>query len=267
MHAASREALVAVRKTVASVAGGVSMDLGTELFSVVGMLDGERTFRRTLADGSTDPAARAQLLTTVLKGKIGDDALGVVVTAVQQQWSAPADLVDAVELLGREVVLQRAQADGRLDAVEDELFRLGRIVEGSPALERTLGDRGADTGRKRELVATLVAGKTTEATAALVDQLVARQHEGLANGLAALASLAATQREKSVAQVRSAVALSAAQTERLAATLSRTYGREVTVHVEVDPALHGGLVIQVGDEVIDGSIAGRLDALRRKLAS
>ncbi len=267
MHATSREALAAVRKTITSLGDGAGLDVGSELFSVVGMLDGERTLRRTLADGSTDPAHRAELITTVLTDKVSDSALGVIATAVEQQWSAPADLVDALELLGREIVLQRAQQDGRLDAVEDELFRLGRIVEGSPALEQTLGDRAADTDRKRALIAGLVDGKTTEPTAVLVDQLVARQHEGLANGLAALASLAATQREKSVAQVRSAIALSTAQTERLAATLTRAYGREVTVHVEVDRAMQGGLVIQVGDEVIDGSIAGRLDALRRKLAN
>jgi len=266
MHAASREALAAVRERVASLSDA-GVEVGAELFAVVAMLDAERTMRRTLADGSTDPDARAKLLSTVLKGKISDEALGVAVKAVEQQWSAPVDLVDALELLGREIVLQRAQKDARLDAVEDELFRLGRIVEGSPALEQTLGDRTADTGRKRELMSTLLAGKTTESTAVLVDQLVSRQREGLASGLDALASLAAVQREKSVAQVRSAVALSAEQSERLAASLSRTYGREVTVHVEVDPDLRGGLVIQVDDEVIDGSIAGRLDALRRKLAS
>ncbi len=264
--ATSREALAAVRDSVASLGGQVSGEVSGQLFSVVKLFDGERTLRRTLADGSTKPSARAELLKNVLKGKVSDTTLEVVVASVQQQWSSPADLVDALELIGREALLRSAQDAGQLDAVEDELFRLARIVEGNPALERALGDRTADTEGQRELVANLLSGKTTDITSALVDQLIARQREELVEGIDDLASLAAKQREKSVAEVRSAVLLTAEQEERLAASLSRTYGREVTLHVEVDPTLTGGLVIQVGDEVIDGSIAGRLESLRRKLA-
>ena len=65
--------------------------------------------------------------------------------------------------------------------------------------------------------------------------------------------------------VRSAAPLSQAQTERLSAILTRTYGKPVTVHVEVDPELLSGLVVRVGDEVIDGTAAGRLAAVRKNL--
>lgn len=266
MHAASRDALAAVREKTAELTGDAAGAVGGDLFSIVALIDDERTLRRALADGSTEPAARESLIKRILEGKVGDAALEVVTTAVAQQWSASADLADSLELVGREALLRSAQEGGQLDAVEDELFRLGRIIEGSPELERALGDRTRDPDRKRELMATLVRDKLTEVTAALVDQLVARQRESLAEGLDGLARLAATQREKSVAHVRTPITLSDEQERRLADSLSRAYGREVTLHVEVDPALMGGLVIQVGDEIIDGSIAGRLDALRRKLA-
>lgn len=266
MHATSRDALTVVRENASSMTGEAGRTAGADLFSVVALLDGERVLRRALADGSTEPAERAALLRAVLGGKISGQALDVVASAVEQQWSSPADLVNSLELVGREALLRSAQDAGQLSAVEDELFRLGRIVAGSPTLDRALGDSTADTTRKRELLKALLSGKSTDVTAALADQLVGRQREELVDGLNRLASLAATQREKSVAHVHTAVVLTASQEERLAATLSRTYGREVTLHVEVDTMLTGGLVIQVGDEVIDGSIAGRLDELRGKLA-
>ena len=84
-------------------------------------------------------------------------------------------------------------------------------------------------------------------------------------GAVRVARLAARQREQSVARVRTAVALTEQQTQRLTASLSRIYGRDVTVHVELDEAVTGGLVVQVGDEVIDGSTAGRIAELRTRL--
>jgi F-type H+-transporting ATPase subunit delta len=263
MHATSRDALAAVREQLAPESAA---EVGTELFSVVTLLDSERGLRRTLADGSTDPDARSGLVGRLLQGKISDAALAVLTTVVRQQWSSPRDLVDSLELLGREVLLRSAERDGQLDTVEDELFRLGRIVAASPSLERVLADRSAVAGQRTSLVHPLLDGKVAAVTSALVTQVVERLREEPADAFDTLSTLAARQREQSVAHVRSAVALSDAQLARLTRTLTTTYGRTVTVHVEVDPALTGGLVVQVGDEVIDGSVAGRLDALRRRLA-
>ena len=69
-----------------------------------------------------------------------------------------------------------------------------------------------------------------------------------------------------MAIVESAASLSIEQTGRLTSALARIYGRPVSVHVLVQPALGGGIRVRVGDEVIDGSVAGRLDELRRRLA-
>jgi F-type H+-transporting ATPase subunit delta len=66
--------------------------------------------------------------------------------------------------------------------------------------------------------------------------------------------------------VVSAVPLTATQERRLVATLERLYGRTMGLQVQVDPEVLGGLVIRVDDEVIDGSIAHRLEAAGRRLA-
>lgn len=272
LHAASREALAAAELRLLEVVDATKDSaalgkLGDELFAVVGLLSGQPALRRALADNAAEPAAREQLLRGLLGGKVADQTLQVLATVVTTRWSSPRELVDGVESLARTTLLVRAERDGRLDAVEDELFRLGRIIAGNHELELALSDPTADPAGKVALIDGLIAGKVDETTKSLVDQLVREPRgRGVVNGLGDLAALAAKRRERSVAYVRSAVELDAAQRDRLEATLTRIYSRPIALHVEVDPALRGGLLIKIGDEVIDGSVAGRLAALRRDLA-
>ncbi|MCT2585065.1 F0F1 ATP synthase subunit delta [Actinophytocola gossypii] len=284
-HAASRDALAAAELTLLDVLGGADAkpasararsakapaapadDLGDELFSVVRLLDAEVGLRRALGDSSAEPERREQLLTGLLSGKVSAKALEVLAATVRQRWSTPRELVDGIDHLGRTALLVRAEREGRLDAVEDELFRFGRIVAGDTALEQALTDRAAPASAKAQLVRTLIGNQAEDVSVRLVEQLVvAPQGRPLVAGLAALADEAAKRRERSVAHVVSAGPLSAAQQERLSAALNRIYARPIALHVEVDPDIQGGLVVRVGDEVIDGSAIGRLDQLRRRLA-
>jgi F-type H+-transporting ATPase subunit delta len=68
-----------------------------------------------------------------------------------------------------------------------------------------------------------------------------------------------------VAYVTAPAPLTEEQERRLTASLFRVYGRPVSLQVAVDPGLLGGLVVRVNDEVIDGSVAGRLASVRRRL--
>lgn len=67
-------------------------------------------------------------------------------------------------------------------------------------------------------------------------------------------------------KVTSAMALDAAQVEQLKASLKRRFGREIDLQAAVDPALLAGVVIDTGNEVIDGSARGRLQRLASSLA-
>ncbi|WP_285646549.1 F0F1 ATP synthase subunit delta [Lentzea sp. NBRC 102530] len=273
LHAASREALAAAELRLLELADATTSTddlakLGEELFAVLGLLIEQRTLRGALADASSDAAGREQLLRGLFSGKVGDETLQVLVAVVTARWSSPRELVDGVESLARTALLVRAERDGQLDSTEDELFRLGRIVAGSNELELLLADPAGDTAGKVALVDSLIQGKVSPVTKTLVDQLVSNPR-GLrvADGLSELADLAAQRRQRSVAHVKSAVELTAEQIDRLTATLTTIYSRPIALHVEVDPSLGGGLSIKIGDEIIDGSIAGRLAALRRNLAS
>ncbi len=270
MYAASREALEAARTTLqaelASTTDGTgAAQIGSDLFSVVDTLAGQRSLRGLLADPSTEPGARERLADTVFGGRVAEGASRVLRSAVSRQWSSPRDLVDAIEQLGRESLLVSADQQGRLAMVEDELFRLGRIVAGSPELEIALSDRTATADRKRQLVSRLLYGKVNAVTEALVTQAVGRLDGPPAATFDALSNMAAERRDQTVAHVRSAAPMSELQQQRLVDSLTRLYGRRVTVHVEVDPELLSGVVVRVGDEVIDGSGAGRLAAVRKSI--
>jgi F-type H+-transporting ATPase subunit delta len=269
-HAASRDALESTRRRLSESTQQASAgDLGTvadQLDGVADLLRREPVLRRTLADSSRDAQDREGLASRLLDGQVTSVTADVVKAAVSASWSKPDDLVDGLRTVAREALLISAERDGRLDAVEDELFRLGRIVAAEPELERLLADPAANAEGKHQVLERLLADRTEATTRKLAEQLVAHPTgRGVAQGLERLAELAAERRERSVATVRSPVALSDQQQERLAGALARIYRRDITLHLEVDPALVGGLVIQVGDEVIDGSVAGRLDELGRRL--
>ena len=271
MHAASREALAAAELRLLDVIDGADdqglVTLGEELFAVVRLFIAEHVLRRAVSDPASEPAAREGLLRGLLANKVGEGTLKVLTAAVTARWSSARELLDGLESLARTALLVRAERGNRLDAVEDELFRLGRIIAGQTALAQVLGASGGNATGKATLMDSLLAGKVEPVTEILVRQLVTTPRgRDIVAGLEELTAIAARRRERSVAYVRSAVELTAAQVDRLSATLQRIYGRQVVAHVEIDPAVRGGLVVRVGDEVIDGSVAGQLDLLRRNLA-
>ena len=274
MYATSREALARTRSVANDALGSASAgdataaaaQTGSELFAVVETLDGQRTLRTALADASVSGERRSELAGNLFDGKVSEITAKIVKSAVSDSWSKPSDLLNSLVELGREALLRAAADQDQLDTVEDELFRLGHIVAANPQLEQAMSDLGKPVQAKRELLGRLLYGKVTAVTEALAIQTVSRlRRSAPADALDELAGLAASVRDRAVAHVRSAAPLSDRQLEKLTATLTRTYGKPVTVHIEVDTELLSGLVVRVGDEVIDGSGAGRLAALRKTL--
>jgi F-type H+-transporting ATPase subunit delta len=275
MDAASRAAIDAARVSLEAQTGGARsrnrgealLVLADELFAVAHLLDEQPTLRRALSDASVRPDDRAGLARRLLGAQVQAGTLEVVETVARQRWSRPLDLVEATETLATEAALDAADARGELDGVEDELFRFGRIIAGDADLARILGNPSAPREGKAALLDRLLAGKVSPVTERLVRNYLTSSHVlNPENGMERLSVAAARRRGRSVAHVTSAVPLTATQEQRLAASLQRMYGRAMGLQVQVDPELLGGLVIRVDDEVIDGSIAHRLEAAGRRLA-
>jgi F-type H+-transporting ATPase subunit delta len=159
-----------------------------------------------------------------------------------------------------------ASAEGNIDTVEDELFRFGRALEGSDALKNTLTDEMIPAAKRQAVVEDLLGGKANATTSQLVSFVVG---SGRGRDLPAiinrLVERAASNKQKTVAEVRSAVALSDDQKTRLAAALANATGKSVELKAIVDPTVLGGIVAQVGDQIIDGSVRTRLDQLKSQL--
>jgi F-type H+-transporting ATPase subunit delta len=163
-------------------------------------------------------------------------------------------------------LLEIAQAEGRLDDVEDELFRFARIVEGNDDLRMALANPGLSAERRAAIVDELLEGRAHTLTRAIASFVVGagRGHD-LPAIILRFTVLAAQSRESELAEVRSAVPLDDAQIERLADVLSRATGKQVEVKVVVDPTVMGGLVATVGDTVIDGTVRHRLEKLKESM--
>mgnify|MGYP001424439142 CR=1 FL=1 len=268
--AVSRASLAEVRERLEEVLGSSSADparLGEDLFAVLRLIDREHGLRRAVSDPARDGAEKARLVESLLEGKVSPAALGLVADVVRLRWSKPSELADGLEVLAVTAEAARAEAEGRLDDLEDELFRFTRVVEGEPRLRAALTSPSLPEERKAGLLDALLDGKVTAATKTLVTELALRPRgRSLEAGLAEFGKLVAQRRQRLVALVRTRVELTETQQTRLAAVLAAAYGHDVHLNIELDPDTVGGLSIQIGDEVIDGTIAGRLDDVRRRLA-
>ncbi|MEV6945743.1 F0F1 ATP synthase subunit delta [Streptomyces sp. NPDC051172] len=271
MNGASREALAAARERLDALTDSTSADatkLADELAAVTALLDREVSLRRVLTDPAQAGEAKAELAQRLLGSQVGGQTVDLVSGMVRSRWSQSRDLVDALEQLADIAELTAAQKRGALDDVEDELFRFGRIVSSNTELRAALTDRAATTAAKIELLHRLLGGRAVPSTERLVTRLVtAPRGRSLEAGLESLSKLAAERRDRLVAVVTSAVPLSDTQKQRLGAALAKLYGHTMHLNIDVDPEVLGGIRVQVGDEVINGSIADRIEDAGRRLAS
>src|SRR5690606_7527953 len=113
----------AYAETVAALPGSAADSVGEDLFAAADLFRSEAALRRVATDNSVEGEAKAGLLRGVLSGKISEEALGVVTTAVAQRWTAGRDLADALEQIGVIAVARSTGSDA--ERLEDELFGFG----------------------------------------------------------------------------------------------------------------------------------------------
>ncbi len=270
MHGHSRESVAAGQERLETLLNSASARpeaLGDDLFAVTALLAGNPGLRRGLTDPARPAQAKATLVERLFSGQVSGPALDLLTGLVRDRWTEPGDLVTAVDGLAVTAVLFSAEKAGRLDSVEDELFRFARTVEGDVSLRDAFAARTAGTERKAELVRQLLDGKVTPETLRLAVQ-AAVSPRGLRTEqvLEQYLEVAAGRRRQLVAEVVAASPLTEGQRARLSTALRRIYGRDIRINLDVAPEVLGGLRIQVGGELIDSTVLTRLNGARRALA-
>ncbi|MFC5501190.1 F0F1 ATP synthase subunit delta [Lysinimonas soli] len=262
MGSASRQSLAAAVSQLAATTG-VTITTGEQLLAAARAFDESAQLRAILGDPSVAPADKSALVARIMPG-LEKPAAAVLDTIVASSWSNGGELVDGIEQVGIRAI---ARGEGHSATIESQLFSFARVVASDPELELTLGNKLAAAQGKAEVVDRLIGTKAVRATVVIVDHLV-RSPRGRRIGemLAAAADVVAAAGERRVATVTSAVPLSAAQQTRLAAALARQYGSDIQLNLVVDPTVVGGARVQLGGDVIDGTISARLAELKLQLA-
>lgn len=267
MQRFSAESLTRAEERLSELASsGNPEQLGDELFAVVSVLGRQGTLRRALTDPSASAEAKTGLVQAVFGNQISDATTDVVATTASGRWSASGDLLGALERLGVLAYVISAEPRG-VDDLEDDLFRFSRVVAANPALRDAITNKQVALEHRRALVAQLLDGKASPAAARLAVQAVASRETSFEAALESYQKVAADRQHRVVALVRTAMPLTDDEQARLVAALRRIYSRDVYLNLVVEPGLLGGVRIELGDDIIDGSMLGRLYDARRRMTA
>ena len=238
--------------------------IGDELFAVADLLRADAALRRVATDASLPAEAKQALARQLFEGKVGDVSLAIVESAFGHRWTSQRDLPDVLERLS-EVAIARSTG-AKAGQLADELFGVGQLLASNPELRDALANPGRSVDDRVALVGTVLGDKVLPATATLTKQALAGTYGTLTSALEVYRSVVADTVGEGVATVRVAQPLAEKERDRLRTALSQQYGREIHVNEVVDPGVIGGIRVEIGDDVIDGTVAGRLDDARRRLA-
>ena len=264
MGSATRVALADARRALGSLETTDALEAGQQLFSAGRVVGDSAQLRSVLADPSVAASEKTAVIDSLFSS-FGTSARDLLSGLVASRWSTQDQLLAGIEEIGIRAIARSAPSGL---SIESELFAFGAAVSSNAELELAVGSKLGSNSAKAALVGALLKDKSSAQSLAILNHLVQQPRGRRIGGLIrTAASIVADQAGLAVATITSAAPISAAQVDRLRVGLSKSYGRDLEVNLVVDPSIVGGIRVQVGDDVIDGSVSTRINELRLKLAS
>ncbi len=265
----SRQSLVASRVALDAAIKGASAasasELSSHLFAAAEVFAGNTSLRRAITDPSRDKAAKATLVKDLFGKSTGARAISLLSDVSALRWSATKDVIHVIEQLAIEAEASAANIAGELDRVEDEFFETSRLVADNFELRKALVSVGSSEA-KSALIAEVLGKKASSSTIKLASALVAHlRGRSIEAAFADYLFGLANRRNRLIAVVRTATALTDAQTKRLATVLEKKVGQPIRINVQIDSSILGGVSIKFADELVDGSVVNRLANAGRAL--
>jgi ATP synthase F1 delta subunit len=160
-----------------------------------------------------------------------------------------------------------AKEAGVVEPVRRELGDFVAAIAASASLRDVLADPQVDSAAKRRVLAEITRGGQP-LVANMLQLLLERGRFAITGELhQAYDALAAVEARLVAVEVTSAVELTPETRKKIAARVAEATGRQVELAERVDPDIVGGLILRVGDVIVDGSVQARIRQLRRRLAS
>jgi F-type H+-transporting ATPase subunit delta len=268
----SRASVLSVRKTLAEIVEKQSAtdaaQFSTDLFTILTVLSSSVGLRRALTDNSRDGSAKSELITNLFRNNIGSAAKSLLTQAASLRWSNPSEIADAMENLAVEAVSATADKNNELETMESQLFDFTQVLISNSEFRQALNSAAGTDEGKKSLLESVVSGKYSPSTIKLLTYaVVLHRGRSIDATLAAYSHYVSNSRNRLVAHVKTAVALTDNQTSALIAALTKQLGKQVHVNIEIDPKVLGGISIRYADDVIDGTISNRLSEASRALVS
>ncbi len=257
------KALVALKPLLAKA----DIKFADELFAVGAVLASSAQLRGILSDPSAELDAKAGVVKAVFGKAASKTSLDFLNSLVSLRWSRPRDLASVLETLAVHTVASIAAGSKKLDALESALFGFQQAIDSDSELQFALADKNASADAKAKLVEALIKGKATPEAALLIRRAVTGSGARRASTvLEAFGKQVSAFAERLVAVVTVAQPISEKQLTRLEKSLAATYGQSLKLNIEIDPAILGGVRIQIAGDVIDGTLSSRLKEAKLQLA-
>lgn len=267
MSSSTRQAVLAAKQMLTPLLADAELKFAEELFAIGSAVSDSKQLRSILSDPSAEIAGKKAALTAVFGKSVSANSVEFIAKLVDLRWSSGSDLVGALEQLAVHSVAAIAARTGKLEALEAELFEFRKVVDSDHELQIALASRQASTEQKLKLIENLLSGKFGPEAGLLIRfGVVGSTRRRLSVVLEQFGKLLAAYADRLVATVIVAAPMSDQQLSALEQMLATNYGHGLRLNIEVDPAILGGVKIQVAGEIIDGSVANRLKQARMMLA-